>query len=457
MKSSVSSAFCSTFVCLLMLASRSFPAHGAWDSQIILDSGLSVRHPSVLNDADGRLHVVYFNETSNTLEYACQSDGSWQYSTIVRFTGSLTSLDMALDGAGVCHLIFVEDGSYPQPDFVKYACQSNNSWSVRVVESASYNYHYANIEVDKANRPHVVYTRRPYSFSQLPPYDLRFACLAEEPLLIKTLHTTRDWAGITCAVLKLQATGDPFISFADTPESGSGRALKILRRENDLWTTEEIKSTSSSWAFTYVAMALDSSDVPHFIYDLGNLFHTRREGSLWQTSLICSQLVEYAHVDMAVDSRDHCHVTFSSGAGVSPVYYSTWNGTNWAVHVASSSNGSEGSITLNPVDQPVLVFRSSRGYLAQAFQDSLEGLGSLLLSSIALSNGFIVMRWQAESNGIYRLQCSPDLLNWSSVGRSMSDQAAGFLYAGEGVSECATTSSINRMFLRVFQSPILAP
>ena len=427
--------------------------HSAWTSEVIPLPGVDVRLPRTVSDANGNAHVAYFNAASNTLEYARQSVNGWEFTVVDHVVGSITYLDLAPGCNATFHIAYVVDGWYPDADYVKYARFSENVWSVHVIESEQYNYAHANIEADGANRVHISYARRPYSFVPPPPYDLRYTCLTGSPVTVETLLTSEDWAGITAVNMKLQGSGAPVLSFADKPDSGPGRALKFARRENHQWSFQTVVTTTSSWAFTTCAMELDSMDAPHLVYDLGSLVHTFWNGSGWTTLPVDASLVEYANVDIQIDTHDRVHAVFDSGSGPSPVFYGKYGGTAWSVSAVILTNGSAGCLALDPADAPSIFYRNSTGGLGRSFQTINGSLNQVAISSIAVSNRTMILGWQAEPRRLYRVQSSPDFLQWRSVGATTSCTQAGPIYVASDISESCTNAPVNQMFFRVFQRP----
>ncbi len=431
--------------------------HSAWTDEVITPPGVDVRHPRTVSDANGNAHVAYFNAASNTLEYARQSARGWEFTVIDHVVGSITYLDLAPGCNATFHIAYVVDGWYPDADYVKYARFSENVWSVHVIESDQYNYAHANIEADEANRVHISYARRPYSFVPPPPYDLRYTCLTGATVTVETLLTSADWAGITAVNMKLQASGAPVLSFADKPDSGPGRALKFARRENQQWSFQTVVTTTSSWAFTTCAMELDSMDAPHLVYDLGSLLHTFWNGVGWTTLPVDASLVEYADVGVQIDTHNRVHAVFGSGSSPSPVFHGTYGGTAWSVSALSSTNGSAGCIALDPADAPFIFYRNSTGALARSFQTIDASLHQLVISSIAVSNRTMILGWQAEPNRLYRVQSSPDFLQWRSIGATTSCTQAGPIYAASDIVESCTNAPVGQMFFRVFQRSLPEP
>ena len=143
----------------LIFASR--PPGGTWSLETVVSEGNVGRFSSFIFDADGAAHISYWNEFTGQVEYATNSSGTWETSSI----GGLDSVVEGFEGARrITSLALDADGgvvvAYSDTSGVWLARQTaDGAWeSEQVVTAGSLPLgQLVTLAVDSANVPHLSY------------------------------------------------------------------------------------------------------------------------------------------------------------------------------------------------------------------------------------------------------------------------------------------------------------
>jgi hypothetical protein len=188
----------------------------SWVSTFAETTDFAGFYTSLARDADGRLHVSYFESLHGDLGYAtcaslCTDPASWQ-SDIVDYsatgeTGS-TNSSLAVDAEGRLHVMYYESsGTNLKYATCPSACETYENWEAIVVGAGVLG-QYPSLELDPSGRLHVSYFRS--------DADLGYAtCPAACELPESWQHLTVDDLGGAYTSLALDASGRLHVSYYD--------------------------------------------------------------------------------------------------------------------------------------------------------------------------------------------------------------------------------------------------
>ncbi|HNU36703.1 MAG TPA: hypothetical protein PKJ15_08885, partial [Methanomassiliicoccales archaeon] len=127
-----------------------------WEAMVVDNSSASVGlNPSIALDSDGNVHISYYDEMSQDLRYATNAGGEWI--TDSRDTGGNVGLysSISIDSDDGVHIVYLSSTSKN----LKYTGNSGGDWVVNLVDNSG------NVEsriatgVDSNNSVHVMYYR----------------------------------------------------------------------------------------------------------------------------------------------------------------------------------------------------------------------------------------------------------------------------------------------------------
>ncbi len=110
---------------------------GPWVTEVVdsavyfVDSDISSHNDALALDAQGKVHISYFDRNPNSLNYATNISGSWVTTTVDSsgLVGKHNSL--VLDSNDKAHISYFDDGNSD----LKYATNMSGSWVITVAES----------------------------------------------------------------------------------------------------------------------------------------------------------------------------------------------------------------------------------------------------------------------------------------------------------------------------------
>jgi hypothetical protein len=107
------------------------------------------RYPDLAVDADGHGHIVYYNFDTDSIRYATDSSGSWQWEELVIGPGSRYA-EITLEPDGTIIAGYLEDGR------IWIARNEAGTWNPLPVTDAG-SYGYIDLQTDSAGNAYVVY------------------------------------------------------------------------------------------------------------------------------------------------------------------------------------------------------------------------------------------------------------------------------------------------------------
>ncbi len=132
-------------------------ATGSWVWETVDDTELLGAWPGIAVDANGVVHISYYDQYNGNLKYASGSAGSWSLETVdaAGNVGQYSSL--ALDSLGTVHIAYYGWTTDTSRSFLRYANNASGNWVTETVNSGGKVGRYASLAIDSDDNPHIVY------------------------------------------------------------------------------------------------------------------------------------------------------------------------------------------------------------------------------------------------------------------------------------------------------------
>ncbi len=214
-----------------------------WNSEVIDPADGSGRYAAAVADAQGALHVAYYDALHGDLRYASNSGGQWQLETVDSDGDVGRHPAIALDSQGAVHISYF-DGSRAR---LRHASNASGRWVTETVTSETGVGRYSTIATDGGLR---------IAYYDMANGDLRLA-----------RHDGTGWSSELidgggdvgqALAMAVDSAGDLHISYFDATNA----ALKLASGRSGSWTLETVDTDAGS----YSAIAVDEADVVHIAY-----------------------------------------------------------------------------------------------------------------------------------------------------------------------------------------------
>ncbi len=221
-------------------------------------SGDVGQYSSMALDGNGREHISYFNDTSDSLEYAKFDGASWS-SEVIDTGLSIDVSSIAVDSDGNPHIAY-SDSSH---DTLRYAHYNGSGWEKSTVDDVTNEIFDASIEINASGMPVIAYQVRDQPGASFV-YEVRYASFNGTDWSIETAMTTSgsySWGSLD---MGLNSTWEPHIVYFDDPSDD----LYIAIRDNGTWTTSVVRENAGYYNY-YTdsnSIAIDQSDGIHVSY-----------------------------------------------------------------------------------------------------------------------------------------------------------------------------------------------
>lgn len=264
-----------------------------WEAMVVDNSSASVGlNPSIALDSDGNVHISYYDEMSQDLRYATNAGGEWI--TDSRDTGGNVGLysSISIDSDDGVHIVYLSSTSKN----LKYTGNSGGDWVVNLVDNSG------NVEsriatgVDSNNSVHVMYYRGGE--------------------LIHANQTTTGW--FKESVESTDQLGQGISMYIDdndviycTYYNTFSSTLKYIRNVGGEWNaSESIESEGQGGVGN--AIAVDSNGNERITYvDTVNgvLKYAERRNGIWMYQKVDLEGVGKV-ISMAMDSLGRAHISY---------------------------------------------------------------------------------------------------------------------------------------------------
>lgn len=233
---------------------------GAWEIEVVEDSGNTGAHTCIILDARSLPHIAFYDRGNSHVEYARFDGASW-ITQIVETCTADNGADpsLTLDSNSLPRMSYYRGGTRE----LKYARSNGAAWQTEIVDPAKTET--TALVLDADQNPHIAYTR--------DVAGLGYARWDGDSWEREDLD-----ANGTYVALALDSTYRPHIAYYDT-----GNALKYAWNDGTTWRRETVKLIGAVSHF--VGMYLDRRDRPHICFQdnqlVGTLAYAERNGSLW--------------------------------------------------------------------------------------------------------------------------------------------------------------------------------
>jgi hypothetical protein len=110
-----------------------------WTFEKIAKTGQVGQYSSMKPDSSGRLHVVYYDRSYKSVNYAANSSGSWKIETIDSLTGAWIhpqGASLTIDGGDGIHIAYSPFAATSSNDYyLRYAAKKSGSWIISIIDS----------------------------------------------------------------------------------------------------------------------------------------------------------------------------------------------------------------------------------------------------------------------------------------------------------------------------------
>jgi len=210
------------------------------------------RFASIALDADGNIHLAYWDASVDRLKYALKKDGVWSFENPDPGLGGGDHCDIAVDSQGNPHISYYRFGT----GHLGYATKSGGSWTVSDVDAGQRAY--TAIITDSEDNPHISY------------YDVNGANLKYSHMDVLWFTEVVDDTNSVGTYTDIDVTngGEPYISYFDTSED----AVYFTARSAGSWVHNLVgERGDADEGFTQIV--LDDQGLPYVLYiDEGTTF-----------------------------------------------------------------------------------------------------------------------------------------------------------------------------------------
>jgi len=209
-----------------------------------------------VEDASSRIHIVYGDLDTGSLEYATNTigeTGGWSTVTIDDDTTGQVHASIAVGADGKCHVAY-----RAQTSTLKYVSGSLNSWAAPVTLDSGGAISDASIAIDSENKVHIAY--------HLGGIDkVKYATNSGGSWLVQELEDSYAGSRGKHTSIAIDSMDNIYISYYK--ESSSSSALKIIRSVAGAWRSQTIDERGDDdGTGKYTSIGIDSLGRVHISY-----------------------------------------------------------------------------------------------------------------------------------------------------------------------------------------------
>lgn len=308
-------------------------AGGRWTTEVIAGKGLAGSANSIAVDSQGKVHMSYVGAERDgygDLMYATDEGGSW--SSIVVDDGYVTGYtSIAVDSLDHIHISYHTGHDYDN-DSLKYATNAGGSWSVERVDTGMSGYYNA-IAVDPQGNVHII------SYAGVGGMPLKYSTNAGGSWSTQNMEDS-VWIGSFCSI-----AADPMgrlHAAISTSDKISQVDLKSAVYSGSSWSSEAIGFGGYVWDRS---IALDGKGAAHICYRdsaANELMYATDAGGTWSNMTIAALGSASAFASIAVDAEGAAHLCYivSDDSG-QHLRYAKIGGTSSEAPAAEPVKGTE--------------------------------------------------------------------------------------------------------------------
>ncbi|MHC1680661.1 MAG: fibronectin type III domain-containing protein [Methanomassiliicoccales archaeon] len=304
-----------------------------WNTVVVDNSSSKVgMYPSIALDSEGFVHVSYYDYVNQDLRYATNADGSW--STDSRDTGGDVGLHSSLtvDMNDAVHIIYLSSTSQN----LKYTGNAGGDWVINLVDNSGNVESRIATDIDSNGTVHAVYYR--------------------DGELLHAIQNASSWSRESIESSDVLGEGiSMFIGENDviyvTYYNTFSSQLKYVNNANGTWNDSEIIESGNAGGIGN-AISVESNGNERIAYvdsTQGVLKYAERRNGIWMYQKVdlegCGQ-----DISMAIDSIGRAHISYFDPVSKDLRYTTSVTFPSAPLNVTADIDS--GAITLH-WDQPI--------------------------------------------------------------------------------------------------------
>ncbi len=275
---------------------------GTWQTETV-DSDHVGWSTSLAMDAADHPHISYYRY-SGSIKYAYYDGAAWHTETVEGYGAQFGEYNaLALDADGRPHIAYTAGGVNWQ--MLKYARYDGSIWHKETVDgmgSANVG-SYVSLALDADGHPHL-------SYQDDTNLDLRYAYHDGSAWHTETVDAEGETGYYTS--LAVDSEGHPHIAYMNALN-----AVRYAYYDGSAWHTEKV---DMAWDLpVYPSLALDGDDRPHIAYSWYNCLdncvnkvkYASYNGADWQIEDAAEDVnTMFTYLSLALDSSDQPHIAY---------------------------------------------------------------------------------------------------------------------------------------------------
>jgi len=275
-----------------------------WHHEVITTQNIATGHPtSIKIDQAGHIHVLFVTGIVS-LYYAYYDGTSWSIEKIDSNNTFDLVADLAIDTANRPHIVYT-DGKMYESFYLMYAYKDGDTWRKNTITSGS-GWRLPNeafgvsIALDSQNRPYVSMGGNTLMYAYIN-------CNRWETHIIDN-HTTIN------TVITIDNHDQPHIAYL------SQKKVKYIRYNGQQWSSpQEIDTIFNDDTLSF---QLDKATRPHIVYARSGFNYAWHDGGKWNIEPIVDfGTVSYPWADLAIDQNGQPRVSFYAGDKIQYAYH----------------------------------------------------------------------------------------------------------------------------------------
>jgi len=273
-----------------------------WAQETLDEDGIVGEHSSIAVDADGNVHIAYYDNSNSSLKYANNVDG-WNTEVVDNSSAMMgMSPSLTLDEEGNVHISY-HDGDGART--LKYATNAGGSWDVRTLDGSGDVGIYSSIAIDHNGKVHIAYLNSAAN-------NLKYTGNAEGDWIVGIIENSGTVTGqVSLAVDSLNMVHVVYYR---------GGNLSHAYQAESSWAKESLDSSGQlGFGLSMFIDPLDQIYVTYYNKDLSLLKYINDVGGQWGAAeIIESDGVVGIGSSIKVDERGDEHIVYvdSDGSGV---------------------------------------------------------------------------------------------------------------------------------------------
>jgi len=289
---------------------------------------------SLAVDKKDNLHVGYFDETRQALDYGFRTAGSTRWYTMeVDASGGYESV--AVDSSGNPHFAYAG----PDESGLRYAAFDGKTWKKQTIDYERIDF-FNSIHIGLDGLPRISYYQRLHRDGSYALH-LKYASFDGRSWYTETVDS-RSAVGKFNS-MALDSKGLPHIAYSDVDQGD----LRYAQWDGSEWhfNAPDTERASSGWVGIGSSIVMDKDDIPHIAYvDVSHhqiKYAVWNDKTGWETASIDHLTGKADNVDrvsLVLDQHERPHVAYwDSGMGV--LRYATLRSDGWRAETVDGSRG----------------------------------------------------------------------------------------------------------------------